>query len=108
MIITVVIVLCTIALIVCLAGLFVSSYMLSKNSHVYNYRASLIKKIDAASSNDIDEGRDYKWRWDVFDSVKYDEMMSLRNIFKSPESFYPDQTFTEVNGRDARRDSSVN
>jgi len=76
-------------------GILVCEYMLHKNNKVRNFRKQLIEDIDKAAAEDIDNGRDWRWRFDEFDKVSYNEMMSLRNIFKSPESFYPDRSFTK-------------
>ena len=76
-------------------GILVCEYMLHKNNKVRDFRVQLIREISDAAQADIDAGRERKWRYEEFDKVSYNEMMSLRNIFKSPESFYPDRSFTK-------------
>lgn len=71
--------------------------MLVRNQRVYTYRGKLIDRISAAVQADIARNEhkpaEWQWRWDVFESVKYDEMVN--KFWRPLNSFYPDQSFVQ-------------
>lgn len=65
-----------------------------RNNAVLRYRQDLISRISVASRHDLKRGiYDYEWRWAVFDSVNYSEMVF--RFWRPLESFYPDKSFME-------------
>jgi len=62
-----------------------------RNAKIYKYRMKLIEQIALRCDEDIDNEQGWKWRWDVFESVSYDEMMY--KFWKKLDDFYPDKTF---------------
>lgn len=83
-----------VAILVCLVLtlLFVFADV-SRMKRVAMYRLSLLDKIDQCASADLLDGRDYKWRYDMFNSVSFEEMCN--KPWKSLDSFYPDKSFLE-------------
>jgi hypothetical protein len=67
---------------------------LVRNSKVYAYRGELIDKMYDAADDDINRGRSYKWRQEVYQSVSYNEM--VYKFWKPIDSFYPDKSFIEI------------
>ena len=63
-----------------------------RNYSVFNYRIKLLDDIHHAAQVDIALDRDWKWRYDEFNTVTYKQML---NSLKSLDSFYPDKSFTE-------------
>lgn len=65
--------------------------MLVRNSQVYNARLRLLDKVSEAADRDIQQGKNWKWRYDVLRSVTYKQMM--RKFWVKPENMYPDNSF---------------
>ena len=74
------------AIVVILSGL-----CLIRNRGVYQYRMALLANVSRANLRDIDAGRPWRWRYDVFDSVSYNTM--VWQFWRRFDSFYPDQSF---------------
>lgn len=59
--------------------------MLIRNNMVYRYRTEMVRRISAASKqNLLDE---WMWRYDEFDAVPYGDMVF--KFWKPLKSFYP-------------------
>lgn len=73
---------------ICLIGYFLSSRRIDM---VYEYRKELLTEISRLADEDIKNGREWKWRYEVLESVDLNEMMS--KFWKPLDSFYPDKSF---------------
>jgi hypothetical protein len=61
--------------------------LLIRNFKVHSYRGNIIVKIGKRNIQDIDKGTYGSSRWDVFDSVGYNEM--LLKFWRPFDSFFP-------------------
>ena len=60
---------------------------------VRDYRIDLVHRVAKACETDVAHGHtSYKWRWDAFDAVSFDQMVYS---WRSLDSFYPDRSFLE-------------
>jgi len=64
---------------------------LVRNEAVMTYRKELLDRVSAMASDDIARGFEWKWRYEAFESVSYNEM--VYKVWKSLDSFYPDMSF---------------
>ena len=70
--------------------------MLFRNNRTLAYRQRLIDQVSAACMDDLKRdplSTDWWWRWDVYNSVSYDEMAI--KFWRRFDSFYPDKRFTQ-------------
>lgn len=74
-------------LVLALAGLVVSFYMLVRNQRVYSFRMGLIDRIFAFP--------DSSWRIARFDEVSYNDMMLNPLKPLKPEKWWSDTSFLE-------------
>jgi hypothetical protein len=84
-----------IIIIVCLCGMLFSIFMLDRNHRVAKYRQSILDLVGEATKEDIIQNRDWQWRYDMYESVKYQDMIKF--FWKNLGSFYPDNNFTNPN-----------
>lgn len=70
------------------AVIIFGGFLLGRNQRVYKYRMRVLKLIAEAAKQDIANGRDYKWRYQMLDSVEYNEMVC--KFWKPLDSFYSD------------------
>ena len=68
-------------------------FLVLRDKRVYNYRMKLLSIIHDRSKIDIQENRPWKWRYEAYNSVSYDNM--LFRFWKPLESFYKDKSFLE-------------
>ena len=68
-----------------------SLIILARNERVSQYRARLLSQVSRAAKDDIKKDMPWKWRYDVFDSVSYEQM--LFKFWKPLKSFYKDASF---------------
>lgn len=68
------------------------SYGLVRNQKVYRVRISLLNAISVASREDLQHQSAYKWRYEEFDRVTYNEMM---RSFRDPISMYDNLDFID-------------
>ena len=69
---------------------------LVRNEMVYCYRRTMLQDVSRAARADIAEGREWQWRYDVYDGVSYDTL--VWKFWRRFDSFYPDQSFRQSNG----------
>ena len=50
-------------------------WLFFQNTRVRNIRLAKLKEISAAADFDIQEGREWRWRYDDFDVPNYNQMM---------------------------------
>ncbi len=65
--------------------------MCVRNELTFRYRSHLLDLIHVAVKNDVENGRSYDWRYEMFDAVSYDQMTNC--FWKPLKSFYPDKSF---------------
>lgn len=70
-------------------------YLGFRNSAVHDYRIGLLDLIDTATHMDITRDRPWRWRYDAFRSVSYNEM--LYKFWRHIDSFYLDRSFLDPN-----------
>jgi hypothetical protein len=81
----------------CVVGILFCTYQMRRNCRVLAFRVQLLDDIGRAAQVDRLHGHnDFKWRYEAFDAVTYDEMM--RRFWRPLESFYPDRRFTRPRG----------
>ena len=68
-------------------------FMLFRASRVRDYRIKLIYTIYHCAKIDVQESKPWKWRYETFESVSYDNM--LFRFWKPLTSFYKDKSFLE-------------
>lgn len=64
-----------------------------RNRRVHAYRQRLLKAVHTAALLDMELGKDYLWRFKVFESVKYEHI--VLQFWRKLDSFYPDKAFIE-------------
>lgn len=80
-------------ILMCVAGIIHCTLALKRNDEVCAFRTALVNKIADASERDGALGKDSSWRWAVYDSVTYEEMLRQRR--RPLSDFYLDYSFTE-------------
>jgi hypothetical protein len=60
---------------------------------VFNYRQKVLKVLSACCSHDIDLGRDWRWRWDLYEQVSFSKMVYC--FWRRISSFYPDKAMVD-------------
>ena len=76
---------------IALALILFSLLMLCRNKLVFKYRGVLLNEIGKKFKEDIENEREWLWRYDKFDEVTYNEM--LYKFWKPLSSFYKDKSF---------------
>ena len=76
---------------IALALILFSLSMLLRNWLVFKYRGVLLNEIGKKFKEDIENEREWLWRYDKFDEVTYNEMMY--KFWKPMDSFYKDKSF---------------
>ena len=78
---------------ICIIALWGSIYMLLRNQKVFHLRTTMLQEVSRLAEKDIENRRDYKWRYEAFEQVSYDQMM--RQFWKpvSVRAFYKDTDF---------------
>jgi hypothetical protein len=64
---------------------------------VLDERLRIIDLIDELATDDINDGREWKWRYEQFDNISYVEM--LLTFWKPIKSFYKDSYILKEGGR---------
>lgn len=73
--------------------IFMTILFMIRNNRLLKYQLNLIEKISKLSQADIHNGKDWRWRYGVLDSINYNIM--LYKFWRSFDSFYPDKKFLE-------------
>lgn len=81
----------TISIIVMVLTVMWCSIMIIRINKVFNYRAKLRNTVFNMAKRDIENGREWEWRWTCYDSVSFDTMVN--KFWKPLDSFYKDKTF---------------
>ena len=68
-------------------------FLMFRNDRVHDYRQKLLGTISNCVEIDIQENRSWEWRYEIYHSVSYDNM--LYRFWKPLESFYKDKSFLE-------------
>ena len=76
---------------IALALILFSLSMLLRNWLVFKYRGVLLSEISKKFKEDIENEREWLWRYDKFEEVTYNEMMY--KFWKPLSSFYKDKSF---------------
>ena len=61
-------------------------YMGFRNNHVYKEKIRIVGIVSILSSKDIDNDKEWMWRYDSFNKITYNEM--LFKLWKPVKSFY--------------------
>ena len=73
---------------ICLAMVLFSVSQLFRNERVHRERTRILARIHLLSDGDIIAGREWRWRYEAFDSgPSYDEM--FYKFWRPIASFYP-------------------
>ena len=70
--------------------------LLWRNNPTYRFRMDLINKVSAITQIDIVNDKQWKWRYEAFDSVSYWKIVYSFKKFKV-ENFYPNTAFIDPN-----------
>ena len=73
--------------------------MLVHNQRVFRFRRSMLDSIHRASTADVYARRDWRWRYEAFNQVTYDQMMRRPWKRLRPESWYDDTSFLRAGAR---------
>jgi hypothetical protein len=65
--------------------------MVVRDMVVFRYRGRVLDAISRCADGDIKARREWRWRFDAFRRVSYDDMMMAP--WKPPSWFYPDKAF---------------
>lgn len=76
----------TVGLIISCAMLVFVAFMMLRNNQVCDFRINLLHKVSNVAINDIEHGRDWKWRYVKMQQVSYGRM--LFQFWRRLESFY--------------------
>jgi len=82
-----------------------SIYMFLRNNAVYKYRIGLLDRISKAAEEDINMGRDWRWRYDILHKVTYQEM--VWKFWKPISSFYNHYSLVNFLGDDVLKGEEV-
>lgn len=74
-------------------GMIIALIMGDRNQKVANYRRNILQQISNAGDFDIRDGYDWQWRYEVYETVSYEQMM--RYFWRNLDSFYPDKSFLD-------------
>ena len=77
-------------------GILICLLFLIRNLLVYNERQRVLKIVSTLARQDIDNGKDWRARYDLFNNVSYWKM--LFHFWKPIKSFYKDITITNNRG----------
>ena len=77
--------------IIALALITSSFLMLFRNKLVWKYRKVVLNELSKKTNEDVENEREWLWRYDKFDEVTYNEMMY--KFWKPLSSFYKDKSF---------------
>jgi len=72
----------------CLTGQIACITYLFRNGKVCKERHRVLDVIDKLAKEDINEGRNFKWRYDEFNSISYFYMLLI--FFRPVDYFYKD------------------
>lgn len=78
-------------MVACFIGMAYCLLMLGRNAEVARYRQALLTKVSDAARVDIAEGRDWQWRYDMYNEVSYHDQ--VRQFWKPLDDFYTDKSF---------------
>ena len=75
--------------------LFVASiYVMFRNERVYKFRMLLLNAVSNAATRDLNEGRDWEWRFEEYRKVSYAKhVYSFKSLRAS--NFYSDLAFVD-------------
>ena len=76
-----------------IAAITLGVAMLIRNHCVLRYRLELNDRVHKLCRRDIEQGREWEWRYKAMESVSYDAM--LYRPWKRLDSFYADKSFME-------------
>jgi hypothetical protein len=68
-----------------------SLFLLFRNGQVYKERTKILEIIHDLSNDNIKQGKGWRWRYKLYESVLYEEM--LFKFWKPINSFFPDEMF---------------
>ena len=68
-----------------------SIFMFVRNEYVFNFRKKMLGKISKGANLDIENKKDWRWRYVAFDAISYDMMMF--KFWKPLDSFYENKDF---------------
>lgn len=74
-----------------MAFLCLSLIMLIRNDQVHEYQIKMLHEASKKAKEDIKANRDWRWRYEEFEKVSYDEM--VYKFWKPLNSFYKDKSF---------------
>ena len=77
--------------VIAVAVLIWAAILMVRNNKVFTYRAELLDKIAHAARDDAEYGADWRWRFDVFHTVEYEDM--VHQFWRPLDTFYPDKAF---------------
>ena len=69
---------------------------LVQNNRVYRARMGLIERISNAAKADISRGDEWRWRYEAFDAVSYEQMFA--RPWREPVSLYDSLDFASSRG----------
>ena len=78
-----------ITIIILLIILSLSIILLGRNHSVYHYRIEIANEITKKAKEDLNNNREWRWRYDEFEKVSYDEM--FLKFWKPLSSFYDEE-----------------
>lgn len=78
---------------ICLVLIAATLGMIRRNNRVLRYRRDVLNRISDAAYIDIEHGNPWVWRYTLYDSVSYDEM--LYKFWRPLDSFYPNELFAD-------------
>jgi hypothetical protein len=77
-----------VVLVICIAGMVINLLFLIRNGLVYKESIRVLDMITKLCKQDINNGKDFLWRYDEYDKIRYDEM--LYKFWRPIKSFYKD------------------
>lgn len=80
-------------LVVCTGVVLICFIIIYRINQVYKYRIQLLGQISLQAKVDIQYRRDWQWRYTVFESASFDDM--VYRFWRPLPDFYPNKRFIE-------------
>lgn len=78
----------------CGLALVLALFVLARNNRVCEFRLLVLKHLGDGTTADLRDGKDWKWRFDAFDSVSYEKtLFSVKRLRAS--NFWSDLSFVD-------------
>jgi hypothetical protein len=68
-------------------------FMMRRTTKVYEFRRGVIDTVYELSGGDVHKNKEWRWRWDAFETVDFGEMVNKFWRPLTPEEWWKDTSF---------------